>query len=46
MYVNQSRILLKVVTITNDGDLTDNVTIIPSNGQINYSYHSALIISY
>ncbi len=35
MYVNQSRILLKVVTITNDGDLTDNVTIIPSNGQIN-----------
>ena len=35
MYVNQSRILLKVVTITNDGDLTDNITLIPSNGQIN-----------
>ena len=35
MYVNQSRNLVKVVTITNDGDLTDNVTLIPSNGQIN-----------
>ena len=35
MYVNQSRNLVKVVTITNDGDLADNVTLIPSNGQIN-----------
>ena len=35
MYVNQSRNLVKVVTISNDGDLADNVTLIPSNGQIN-----------
>ena len=33
--VNQSRNLVKVITIKNDGDLTDNVTLLPSNGQIN-----------
>ena len=34
-YVNQSRNLVKIISITNNGGLTDNVTLIPSNGEIN-----------
>jgi len=34
-YVNQTRLLSKIITITNNGELTDNVTLIPSSGQIN-----------
>ena len=34
-YVNQTRNLVKIISITNNGGLTDNVTLIPSNGEIN-----------
>ncbi len=34
-YINQTRLLSKIITITNNGELTDNVTLIPSSGQIN-----------
>lgn len=34
-YVNQTRSFSKNITITNNGGLTDNVTLIPSNGEVN-----------
>ncbi len=34
-YINQTRLLSKIITITNNGDLMDNVTLIPSSGEIN-----------
>jgi len=34
-YINQTRLLTKIITITNSGGITDNVTLIPSSGQIN-----------
>ena len=34
-YINQTRLLSKIITITNNGDLIDNVTLIPSSGEIN-----------
>jgi len=34
-YVNQTRILTKNITITNNGGLPDNVTLVPASGQIN-----------
>ncbi len=34
-YVNQTRILTKNITITNNGGLPDNVTLVPTSGQIN-----------
>ena len=34
-YINQTRLLSKIITITNNGDLIDNVTLLPSSGEIN-----------
>ena len=34
-YINQTRILTKNITITNNGGLPDNVTLVPASGQIN-----------
>ena len=34
-HINQTRILTKIITITNNGGITDNVTLIPSSGEIN-----------
>lgn len=34
-YINQTRILTKIVTITNNGGITDNVTLVSSSGEIN-----------
>ena len=34
-YINQTRILTKIITITNNGGITDNVTLVSSSGEIN-----------
>ena len=34
-HINQTRLLTKSITITNNGGLTDNVTLVPSSGEIN-----------
>ena len=33
--VNQTRILIKNITVTNSGELADNITLLPSPGEIN-----------